>query len=274
MVVTLKSNAPAAIKTPDTTIGAADQFRIVLSAAKSAADASRMLVCACIAYLLNVNHYRDSKHKDYQSRKLACEFMKNQIAAQAGIKGGMLDIYVNSADDVYSAMIVGKSYRPVVSECAGLADPVKVMERLFRWMDAEQGIKSLTALRIKLGYSVGSSAPTGKKKGQKETATEKVNNLANAVASIEKLAADTKSGITAKDVHVKMAAAVSDPYDLAVQAFTRIATLPNPDIDRMEAVLKTLHRILDSLLAKRFIKMPKVTAAKPKAKGEVALASH
>ena len=252
---TIKTQVPAHT---DTSITPADQFRVVISAGKAVAEASRYMVASIIGYLLNVSHFRDNKDKEYLSKSSALEFLSVQICKQADLSEKMVNIYTGLADDLYSRMVKGKMFLPVVQDCSKCTDPVKVADRLFKWIEQDWKAKSLSDLRQALGYSVGKR--TGGSAGQKKTTTEKVATLQTSVASIEKLVADPKSKVQPSQVHTAMAKAVTDPLDLAMQAIRQYASRPDADPDKLEAVIKTITKVVDEL-EKRLAKQAKVHKA-------------
>lgn len=230
------------------------QFRAFISAAKTAASASRMMVCGALAYLLNVNYFRTGKDELYLSRDAATTYLKEQLPKQADVKGGMLDIYISRASDLYGRITApgGSKFKPLIQELVKLTDPDKVVNRLFKWMDQEAGIKSLTDLSMQLGYSVGSNAPTGGTKGTKQTAAKRVESLGTSVATImDKVVGDKKNHVTSTQVNQVIAKKVSDPLDLAMQGIRAYAASPDADPDKLEAIIKLVSKMVDEITARQ-----------------------
>lgn len=246
------------------------QFRAFVSAAKTAAEASRMVVCAVTAYLLNVNYFRTAKDEDYLSKAAAVDYMKAQLPKH-DIKGGMLDIYVSRGADVYSRITAtGSKFKPLIQELVKLKDPDKVVARLFKWMDGEVGWKSLKDISVSLGYSTGKTA-TGGEKGKKTAPATKVENLGTSVANvIEKVVGDNKNKVTNTQVNQVIAKKVGDPLDLAMQGIREYAARPDADPDKLHSIIKLVEKVVDQLIERqkaqkaRVAKLKKATPGKSK----------
>lgn len=238
-----KMNNTAAAITLIAKVDAADMLRNFVQTAKAAHTASLALVCSAVGYLFLVNHFKDADADGYQNRGDATAYLKEQLAKQADVKGGMLDIYVSRADALYgkikdSTKLFGATIKQI-SECE---KPAEISELLTKWLNDNWKIKSLSELSSQLGYRTGRENQGGDRNLTPERAITRIDNVMKAV---EKIAGAGKGKVKESEVAQHVVAAVKKPIVFVEEAIKRLTE--ESELKMAEDAIKTQRQLLKRL---------------------------
>lgn len=258
-------------------VSPADTLRYVLQLGRAARTAALDLCYAAASYILLVNHFTDAKAKGFMARSDAIDYLTKQLRTEAGIEGGMLDIYIRNASTL-AGMIAGSPtlFGPVLKELAEAGSPKDMIPVLASWMEKNFSnrvlkgkLDSLSTLSEALGYSTGRK-PAG---GGALTAAKVPDRIENTMKQIEKIVSEgDKSGTKVTAATVAKAITAAMPTDqqlnLAKEAIARVFDLAALDV--LEQYIKAQRQRAKQLSAKAeaSVKSVKKSVAKVQAKGK------
>lgn len=260
---TKKTDHPAMVVTADNIL------RNVVQSARAARTAALQLVCSCAVFLINVNHFHEPDTDGFMNRDKAITYLKDQIAAQAHVKGGMLDIYVSRADALYSA-IKGSvtKFAGTIKHIGDAKDADTAVKIMMDWLEDNWKITSLADLSKQLGYKTGNEERGGDNKLTPQKAVERIENTFSAISKITGAGA---GHIPEKTVAQAVALQVSNKLVLAREAVRQINNMD--DLDALEKVIGEQRNVIKKLeaeakeAAKKAGKGSKTAAVKGKGKG-------
>lgn len=220
-------------------------FSIALGHFVNAREAALLAAYSVTCYLLCVHHFRKADDKEYRTVSDAVEYFKKELAKQTPVKGGMLDRYVNTGRELYSKLVAGNMFLPLLQRMGSLDDKTagEMPEILRDYLAENTKIKSLSDLMVTLGYSTGHKKP-----GQSAGGVKPSDAPAKAATSVKSMIAKAAEAKGADGTKAELAVArevantFQSPVILARQAIERIA---NPAELKALADFITAH--IDSL---------------------------
>ncbi|HEY6019096.1 MAG TPA: hypothetical protein VIY48_04125, partial [Candidatus Paceibacterota bacterium] len=222
-----------------------DMLRHVIVAGKSARTAALELCYSAAAYILLVNHFLDTKSEGYMTKADAIEYLQKQIAEQAGVKGGMLNLYIRNASTL-AGVLTGslKMFGPTIIQLAKAETPADMVHILSKFMDENNAkrVDSMSALSEALGYKT--SRPTGA--AERELTPEKaVTKASNAMKSIEKIVGTGKGKVSETKIAQAVVSQVKSALIFAREAIKSITE--EDDLKAIEAAVKEQRATLKRL---------------------------
>jgi hypothetical protein len=255
MAIVNKSNAVPNVT--EAKIDPADMLRQIIVAGKAARTAALELCYSAACFILLVSHFKDAKAKGYMTRSDAVEYLKKEIKAQAGVQGGMLDIYIRNASTLAGALMGSvKMFSPVLQRMGLCEKPADMSAILADWMDknhadkaARRQIDSLSALSEALGFSTGRK-PAG---GTGLTADRVGDRIAATVKAVEKIVMEgDKAGkkVSARTITSAIANSIpaTQSLSLAREAVKRMTD--EDDLKALETAIAEQRQNLKALAAK------------------------
>lgn len=256
MVSVNKSNAAPTVT--EAKVSVADMFRHVIVMGKAARTAALELCYSSACYILLVSHFTDAKAKGYMTRGDAEKYLAKQIKEQAGVQGGMLDIYLRNANRLVGALTGStKMFGPTLQQMGLVTEPEEMVKVLAGWCDkhmtdpaARRSIDSLSALSEALGYSTGRKTAPATLTSDPIKVQERVTNT---VKAVEKLVMEgDKSG---KKLHARVvtnaianAIPAEQSLSLAREAIKRITDAD--DLKALETAIAEQRKTLAELATK------------------------
>lgn len=240
----------------------AKMFANIIQRAKATHTAALELVYSSVAFLLLVNHFREAAAEGYMSKADALTYLKTEIAKQANVKNGMLDLYVRNAGELYSKIVgSARMFLPVLQRMGTAETPDAMTGLLSAWVNEQKGIKSFSEMSQMLGFS------TGRKKagaGGELTPEKAVDRASNTMSALEKYV--TEGGMTETTLAQAVVLKAQSPMVFAREAINRITD--ESSLDGLEKHIEKHRAKLAKLSteAKAAISAPKATVtAKHKA---------
>jgi hypothetical protein len=255
----------------------------VLKTGAAARVAALSFTYSVTAFMLNVCYLRDSNDKHYLSKAKAQEYMKEQIAKQTNVKGGMLDHYIRTGAALYDRLIgaggkptsVGAGIVSVASKAENTQDGITdIVDAIDKLVEKNIGAQSFRELSASLGFK--SFTPKATRQTPQEVAQAAVKSITNVVQKAEKARTEGKAGApTERQVVQSVAQVVASPLELAKAAIDRYSKLDTAKVEDLEDLVKFCNKVLDVLIAReeKKPKAPRAVVVARKSKATKARAS-
>lgn len=199
-----------------------DMLRSVIIAGRSTRTAALQLCYASAAFILLVNHFQDAKADGYMTKTDAVKYLEKQIKEQAGVQGGMLDLYIRNASALVGCLVgSAKMFSSTIAACAVADTPDDIIGILSKWMDDNNGkrIESMSNLSEALGYKTSRPVPASDKALTPDKAITRVENV---MAAVEKITGSGKGKVREQQVAQTIVAQAKSPATFAREAIKQV----------------------------------------------------
>jgi hypothetical protein len=209
-----------------------------------------LLVASGVAYMLNVNYFRDATDEQYLPKGRAIEEMKAQIAKHTGQIGTqMLGQYYRNTQAVFDAVTKSpKKYAGMLEDFASKSKPDAAAEVLNKWL-VSLGATSHRKLSTMLGYKTGNEKPA---QPEGTPGTRLQDTVAKAIQRIENSEdfAEVRQPQHAMAKAIANAVSEVSPIVLAAEAIQRAKSMAQvSDLDTLLDLATTINSLIETLSA-------------------------
>jgi hypothetical protein len=256
---------------PTLKVHAAEAMANYVGTAQTHIASGILLVSAGVAYMLNVNYFRDATDDQYLPKGRAIEEMKAQIAKHTGQIGTqMLAQYYRNTQAVYEAVVKSpKKYAGMLEDFASKAKPDAAAEVLNKWL-ASMGATSHRKLSTMLGYK------TGNEKAKAEEGTPLTRLQEQVQKAVSRIEGSDEFSEVRQPQHA-MAKAIANsltevsPIVLAAEAIQRAKGMAQiSDLDTLLDLATTINALIETLSAQTKEQKAKPVTRKAQARAEAA----